>query len=508
MAQNFREFRDFYIKRENFILEIFLHVVKMAMYKYFKKVNEDSTSEMLPSPDGPLSVHVPSSSIAQANKEVKPLLQPSTTKDTKRRGHYYVFTETEKAEIAKRAAEFGVTSTVRHFNKKFTDRELKESTVRTWANRYKEELATRKKKGEDMAVAKLVSKKRGRPLTLGEGLDKQVQKYVAELRENGCPINTAIVMATAEGIVKSHDSNLLQCNGGHIDVNKHWAKNFLTRLGYVKRRANTKSKVDVESFESYKAQFLFDIQTITEMEEIPKDLIINWDHTGLNYVPVSNWTMAEEGSKRVEIVGIDDKRQITAVFGCTLKGDFLPPQIIYAGKTQRCLPTVKFPSNWHITYTQNHWANEETTHDYIKNILIPYVQQRRCDLSLDPQQPALVIFDRFKGQCTPDVLALLDKNNVHFVIVPANCTDRLQPLDVSVNKAAKEFLRRKFQQWYSDQVYTQIKNGTSEKAAVNVDLKLSIIKPLGAQWLIDLYDYFKSNTDIIQNGFKGAGIIL
>ncbi len=39
---------------------------------------------------------------------------------------------------------------------------------------------------------------------------------------------------------------------------------------------------------------------IAEMEEIPDDLIINWDHTGLNYVPVSKWTMAKEGSKRVE----------------------------------------------------------------------------------------------------------------------------------------------------------------------------------------------------------------
>ncbi len=330
----------------------------MALYKYFKKaVNEEpepmsEMSEMLPSPDGPLSVHVPSSTIVQANKEVKPLLQLEPSR-TSRRGHYYAFSETEKAEISKRAAEFGVTSTVRYFNKKFTHRELKESTVRTWANQYRKELATRKKECKDMTVVKLVSKKRGRPLMLGEELDKQVQKYVAELRQNGCPINTAILMATAEGIVKSRDSNLLQCNGGHININKHWAKNFLTRIGYVKRRANTKSKVDVASFESYKAQFLFDIKTIAEMEEIPKDLIINWDHTGLNYVPVSKWTMAMEGSKRVEIVGIDDKRQITAVFGCSLKGDFLPPQIIYSGKTQRCVPTINFPSDWHVTSTPN-----------------------------------------------------------------------------------------------------------------------------------------------------------
>ncbi len=64
-------------------------------------------------------------------------------------------------------------------------------------------------------------------------------------------------------------------------------------------------------FEALKNQFLFDVKIVVEMEEIPKALVINWDHTGIHYVPVSSWTMAKEGSKRVEIAGIDDKRQIT-----------------------------------------------------------------------------------------------------------------------------------------------------------------------------------------------------
>jgi hypothetical protein len=44
---------------------------------------------------------------------------------------------------------------------------------------------------------------------------------------------------------------------------------------------------------------------------IPPELIINWDHTGIHLVPVSKWTMAEKGSDKVEIIGLDDKREIT-----------------------------------------------------------------------------------------------------------------------------------------------------------------------------------------------------
>ena len=65
--------------------------------------------------------------------------------------------------------------------------------------------------------------------------------------------------------------------------------------------------------------------------------------------------------KRVEIAGLDDKRQITAVFAGTAKGDFLPPQLIYQGKTPKCLPSVRFPPDWNITYSENHWSNEQTS---------------------------------------------------------------------------------------------------------------------------------------------------
>ena len=37
----------------------------------------------------------------------------------------------------------------------------------------------------------------------------------------------------------------------------------------------------------------------------------------MHYAPVSSWTMAKEGPKMAEICEIDDKRQITEVFGCS-----------------------------------------------------------------------------------------------------------------------------------------------------------------------------------------------
>ena len=66
-------------------------------------------------------------------------------------------------------------------------------------------------------------------------------------------------------------------------------------MGFVKRRASTKAKVSIENFEQVKVQFLLDIKAVVEMEDIPFDLIINWDQTGIHYVPVGSWTMDKEG---------------------------------------------------------------------------------------------------------------------------------------------------------------------------------------------------------------------
>ncbi len=110
--------------------------------------------------------------------------------------------------------------------------------------------------------------------------------------------------------------------------------------------------------------------------------------------------MEKEGAKRVEISAVDDKRQITAVFAGSLTGDFLPPQLVYKGITHRRLPTVQFPQDWHITFSHNHWANEETMKDYVEKILVPYVSNTRKLLKLPHDYPALVISDHFSGQMT------------------------------------------------------------------------------------------------------------
>jgi hypothetical protein len=256
-----------------------------------------------------------------------------------------------------------------------------------------------------------------------------------------------------------------------------------------------------------KKSFLDDLVATVEMEEIPAELILNWDQTGIKMVPSSSWTMERKGVKRVEMTGVDDKRQITAVFCGSLIRDFLPVQLVYKGKTPRCHPRFAFPPHWHIAHSPNHWSTEETMLLYVKHIILPYVSRVR---EVVGDKPAVVIIDNFKGQITTAVIGLLEDNNIHVCRLPPNTTDRLQPMDVSVNKPAKDYIKREFQTWYSQQVMKQLEGkDVDDLEAVEltpIELGMPILKEIGAKWLVGMAEHLGRNPHIIVNGFVHAGI--
>ena len=212
----------------------------MSILKYFHKTKrkdqEDNVEIKFPDPDGDLSKTVPSKAIRAANKSIEQLLEPKLK--GVRKTPYLVLTPAQRFAVGKRAAEHGVTATIRYYAKRFPDLALKETTVRRIKNIYLSELKKGSLKashsgesGDSEIVQQLPPKKKGRPLLIGEELDKQIRDYLQVLRKNGAPVNTAIVIACGYGIVRSKDANLLAINGGSITLSKDWAKYILKRMG-------------------------------------------------------------------------------------------------------------------------------------------------------------------------------------------------------------------------------------------------------------------------------------
>lgn len=110
----------------------------------------------------------------------------------------------------------------------------------------------------------------------------------------------------------------------------------------------------------------------------------------------------------MELIGKENKKQITVVFAGSMIVDLLPLQVMYQGKSTCCLPTYKFPNNWSVIYTPNRWSNEETIEEYIKVVIIPYFENKWQKLKLEADKRSLVLFDNFNGQCTNRIFQLLE----------------------------------------------------------------------------------------------------
>ena len=121
-------------------------------------------------------------------------------------------------------------------------------------------------------------------------------------------------------------------------------------------------------------------------------------------------------------------------------------------------------------------------------------------LKLHSEQRALCIIDNFSAQCTDDVLKLLENHNIDTVFVPPNCTGELQPIDICINKPVKDIMKNEFHQWYSDEIMAQGEECNAIK------FPLSVVKPLGARWLMKAFDHIQSHPELIMNGFRAAGI--
>lgn len=84
-------------------------------------------------------------------------------------------------------------------------------------------------------------------------------------------------------------------------------------------------------------------------------------------------------------------------------------------------------------------------------------------------------------------------------------------MDISVNKAAKAFLRSKFEQWYSDKATKQLEghdiNDLEATELQPIDLGLPVLKGIGAQWLVDMAHYISNNFQVIVNRFVWSGIV-
>ena len=104
---------------------------------------------------------------------------------------------------------------------------------------------------------------------------------------------------------------------------------------------------------------------------------------------------------------------------------------------------MKFPGGFSLNVNESHCSNENEALKFIEEIILPYILEEGEKLGC-PNQKALLIFYDFWSQTTDKVLKVLEDKDILAAKVLPKMTQLLQPLDLTVNKVAKDFTKKKF----------------------------------------------------------------
>ena len=116
-------------------------------------------------------------------------------------------------------------------------------------------------------------------------------------------------------------------------ISPAWVSRWLKEIDFTPRWATRgrQNKSD-DKIAVAKQDCLDWIAIIVKSFNIPPELVINFDQTGLHLAHASKTTYSSKGAKQVVIRFAKDKRQVTAVLAGSGSGSLLPPQIIFEGK--------------------------------------------------------------------------------------------------------------------------------------------------------------------------------
>ena len=182
----------------------------------------------------------------------------------------------------------------------------------------------------------------------------------------------------------------------HFQCRDSFVKKFLKEeMGWSLRRATRPGKKTPENIEQVLTDAALHLTSTISEFGVLKFLIVNSDQTGVLYSAGGEETYDKIGSKQVEVIGMDEKRSFTLMVGISMSGEVLPFQVVYAGKTNRSLPTNSAPDYTKATKelgflfessgNESHWSTMKTMESYVTQILAPYFESHRQQHGLPTQ---------------------------------------------------------------------------------------------------------------------------
>ena len=358
-----------------------------------------------------------------------------------------------------------------------------------------------------------ITKKRGRKRVLSEATMKLLERRARQVQETEAGATLELYRVNFLSVIQSAEPEALSDMFG---VSIQWVGQFLrNRMGFSRRKGTTSAQKLPDDWEAKVEDMVQRLALLVSRHKLPPAMVVNADQTAVQLMNGHNYTYAPKGSKVVKIQGKDDKRNFTVNVPMNANGLLLPFQVIFQGKTERCLPKsrdaevfMKDDIHWHFTHTENHWASESTMKDFVNKILAPYFEKTRVDLSLPSDTPGVLLVDCWSVHISEAFRAWMKQEHKHIIMVyvPASCTGVAQPVDLAVNQPLKAKLRALCANWMVETMLAHEEDGSLVKT--RLDTRLSNLKTRFPLWLHAAWsDLRRDSVEQLRKGWERPGLL-
>ena len=170
----------------------------------------------------------------------------------------------------------------------------------------------------------------------------------------------------------------------------------------------------------------------------------NFDEVPLQFDMVSGRTYDFQGKKEICIQTTSGvKMRVTVLMSILSNGKVLPPLFVF--KTKKAIPKEiqsKYADSALVFSNAKGWISED--------LILIWLERIWLNLKLSQNEIPILIFDQCRVHTTSNIIKYMAKNKITYEVIPAGATGYLQPLDVSINKPLKDYVKRKFDHWYAN----------------------------------------------------------
>lgn len=278
-------------------------------------------------------------------------------------------------------------------------------------------------------------------------LEQEIKAWVLEKRSAGHQISGTRIMLQARKFAMERDIS-------EFKGSPKWVYNFMKRNNFVRRATTSTGQKLPDDWEIKAAAFRGFVSR--NKEDLPLDRIANMDEVPVTFDLPSNFTIEKRGTSDVKINTTgNEKAKFTVVLCATADGGKLPAYVIFRRKT---IPAIKVPPNIVLS------ANSKSCMDSVETQLwAEKIWNKRKNTFFDKK--GLLILDSAPGHKKDTTLDKFKKMKTTIAMIPGGLTKKLQPLDISVNKSFKAYLRRQWEDWMVDGFHEFTKSGHIKRAS-------------------------------------------